>query len=192
MTEPTAEFWDSRYREGLTGWDIGYASPALMDYCKGQPLNKSILIPGAGNAYEWVALKNLLFNDVTVLDISEIPIQKLKKEHPQWSDDLILGDFFEHQGQYDLILEQTFFCALNPVLRERYVEKMSSLLKPEGNLAGLLFNREFDREGPPFGGTLTEYDSLFRPHFKTFDIFPSMMSIPERAGNELFFIASIT
>lgn len=190
MTDPTADFWDSKYREGLTGWDIGYASPALMNYCADQSINKSLLIPGAGNAYEWIALKKLGFKDVTVLDISEVVIKRLKKEYPQWAEDLMLGDFFEHEGQYDLILEQTFFCALNPSLRESYIEKMITLLKPEGKLAGLLFNREFEREGPPFGGTLSEYESLFRPKFNSFDIFPSSMSIPERAGNELFFIAS--
>ncbi|HXH19987.1 MAG TPA: hypothetical protein VNJ07_12995 [Chitinophagales bacterium] len=27
---------------------------------------------------------------------------------------LIHRDFFKHQGRYDLIIEQTFFCAINP------------------------------------------------------------------------------
>jgi len=190
MTDTTADFWDSRYREGLTGWDIGYASPALIQYCQDQSINNSILIPGAGNAYEWVALKKMGYSNVTVLDISSLPIKKLKNEHSQWSDELLLGDFFDHEGQYDLILEQTFFCALDPSLRPSYVRKMKSLLKPDGRLAGLLFNRIFEREGPPFGGTLEEYEPLFREHFTNVNISPALNSIPERTGNEFFFEAS--
>ncbi len=190
MTAKTAEFWDSKYLEGLTGWDIGYASPALMKYCMGQAKDTRILIPGAGNSYEWIALKESEFKDVTVLDISEIPLAKLRVKYPLWADDLIHMDFFGYNGQYDLILEQTFFCALDPALREDYMHKMKSLLKPGGKLVGLLFNREFEKAGPPFGGTLKEYQELFHSQFEYVEFSPSTESIPERAGSELFFIAS--
>ena len=51
---------------------------------------------------------------------------------------VILGDFFEHTGQYDLIIEQTFFCAIDPKLREKYVAQSSALLKPSGKIIGVL------------------------------------------------------
>jgi SAM-dependent methyltransferase len=190
MGDSTEEYWTQRYREGLTGWDIGYASPALMKYCEQLALNTQILIPGAGNAYEWVALKELGFTNVSVIDISGLPIERLKLNYPQWAHELIHGDFFEHQGAYDLILEQTFFCALSPKLRAAYVQHMNNLLKPNGALVGLLFNRNFEKEGPPYGGEVQEYESLFKAAFSSFVASPCNDSIPERAGSELFFKAS--
>jgi hypothetical protein len=97
--------------------------------------------------------------------------------------------FFQHEGQYDLILEQTFFCAINPALRKDYVAKMKTLLMPEGKLVGVLFDKEFDKEGPPFGGCKCEYEPLFKNdfHFKTFEA--CYNSAKPREGSELFMIA---
>ena len=46
-------YWDDKYADNKTGWDIGYISSPLKSYID-QIKNKeiSILIPGAGNAYE--------------------------------------------------------------------------------------------------------------------------------------------
>ena len=99
---------------------------------------------------------------------------------------IINEDFFKHLGQYDLILEQTFFCAIDPAMRRNYVEQCYSLLKEGGKLTGLLFNRVFEKDGPPFGGTKMEYEALFeyRFVFKQFDICTN--SIAPRQGSELF------
>ena len=180
-------FWTERYEKGHTGWDIGMASPPLIEFCK--PLKKDVrvLIPGAGNAYEYKALKDLGFTDVTVLDISPNPIEKLKSEFPESENDFILGDFFEHDNSYDLILEQTFFCALEPRFRPRYVEHMHHLLRgSKGILCGVLFSREFEKQGPPFGGTKEEYHALFADSFIIEKMEPCYNSIPPRAGSELF------
>jgi copper chaperone CopZ len=99
---------------------------------------------------------------------------------------VILGDFFEHQGDYDYIIEQTFFCALPPTMRQKYVWKMHQLLSDYGKLIGLLFNREFE-VSPPFGGTLKEYEQLFYKAFTFNSISLAGNSIPSRANSELFF-----
>ncbi|RYF89397.1 MAG: SAM-dependent methyltransferase, partial [Chitinophagaceae bacterium] len=99
----------------------------------------------------------------------------------------ICGDFFELHEQFDLIIEQTFFCALSPALRVAYVSHMYKLLKEEGKLAGLLFNRSFDG-GPPFGGSKEEYVKLFSPLFEIVTMEACYNSIAPRAGSELFFI----
>jgi hypothetical protein len=97
-----------------------------------------------------------------------------------------LGDFFSHSGSYDLILEQTFFCALEPSLRPKYAQKMFSMLKPGGKLQGLLFNFSLTEVGPPFGGSIAEYIDYFSPLFKINQIEPCHNSIKPRMGNELF------
>jgi hypothetical protein len=97
----------------------------------------------------------------------------------------VLGDFFEHQGQYDLIFEQTFFCALPPTMRENYVRKMHQLLSVNGKLVGLLFNKTFET-GPPFGGSQSEYNQLFKNNFEFLQMDLCYNSIKPRANSELF------
>ena len=46
-------YWNNRYKEKRTGWDIGYASTPLVKYFKRLTDKVTrILIPGCGNAYE--------------------------------------------------------------------------------------------------------------------------------------------
>lgn len=183
-------YWTDRYKLGKTGWDIGFPSPPILQYLD-QIENKDIeiLIPGAGNAYEVeYAFKNG-FQNIHLLDFSSEPIQRFKSEKPEFPEDQIfLADFFDHQGQYDLIIEQTFFCALDPKLRPIYSSKMKSLLKPGGKLVGVLFDRNFDFEGPPFGGRKEEYLNYFDPYLEIKTFSPCYNSIAERAGYEIFMI----
>lgn len=77
---------------------------------------------------------------------------------------------------------------MSPDLRMAYRDKMHELLAKNGKLVGLLFNTQFEKQGPPFGGTKVEYENLFKTHFefKTFEICTN--SHPKRQGNELFVI----
>ncbi len=180
-------YWSSRYATGRTGWDIGYPSPPITQYLD-QLHNKSlkILLPGAGNAYEASYAFENGFTNLHVLDIARPPLDRFKEKNPLFPEkQLIKGDFFKHNETYDLIIEQTFFCALNPELREAYVEKMHELINPNGKLVGVLFNRIFDFEGPPFGGTKGQYESYFKDEFQGL-FAPCHNSIPERMGSELW------
>ncbi|MBK9270037.1 MAG: methyltransferase domain-containing protein [Saprospiraceae bacterium] len=181
-------FWDKRWEEGQTGWDIGYPSTPLVEYMKQYPDHSdSILIPGCGNAYEANALYELGFHNITLLDISPTACKTLSERFGGWDGiKVVCDDFFSHEGNYDLILEQTFFCALDPVLRESYVKKSASLLGSRGKLVGLLFASHFNAEGPPFGGTAEEYKALFEPFFHIRKMEPCNNSIPARMGNELW------
>jgi len=183
-------FWSSKYQEGQTGWDMGEVSPpikAYIDQLKYKDI--SILIPGAGNAYEAAYLFEQGFTDVTVLDLAKEPLDNFKKRMPDFPmEKLIQQDFFNHEGQYDLILEQTFFCALDPSLRMNYINKMKSLLKLNGKLSGLLFDFRLSEEGPPFGGDADAYSLAFQEQFYLKTLSPCYNSIKPRAGKELFII----
>ncbi|GAB4162826.1 MAG: methyltransferase domain-containing protein [Winogradskyella sp.] len=183
-------YWENRYKENKTGWNIGYASPPIKKYIE-QLNNKSacILIPGAGNSFEAEFLWDNGFKNTFVLDIAKQPLENLKNRVQTFPDDHLLHqDFFELNKSFDLIIEQTFFCALSPNLRTQYVDKMYELLKPGGKLVGLLFDFPLTESGPPFGGSRKEYLSLFNEKFKIATLEPSINSIKERQGNELFFI----
>jgi len=183
-------FWNNQYDANTMGWDLGEVSPPIKAYID-QLANKDlrILIPGCGNSYEAVYLLQQGFTNITVIDIAPTLVIRLQEKYKRnASIKIIQGDFFEHTGEYDIILEQTFFCALDPSLRENYVSKMHQLLAPGGKLAGVLFNREFEQQGPPFGGSESAYKLLFEKHFKTLVFETCLNSFSKRKGTELFVI----
>jgi SAM-dependent methyltransferase len=190
MEQPLNEtFWDDLWKSNETRWDMGMVSPPLKEYIdKLEDKSLKILIPGCGNAYEAAYLLEQGFTDVTLVDISPALADSLREKFQAQSDKLkvVCADFFELTGEFDLILEQTFFCALDPTLRANYVTKMHDLLSEEGRLAGLLFNTQFEKDGPPFGGAKEEYKMLFSNKFQ-FETFEECNnSYPRRAGTELF------
>lgn len=188
MAELDQTFWTERYLQQQTGWDIGYVSTPIKTYLD-QVEDKAlhVLIPGAGNAYEAEYAWQQGFQNVWVVDISEEPLKHLAQRVPDFpKEQLIHQDFFAHEGQYDLIIEQTFFCALDPKLREAYALKMKNLLKPKGRLVGLLFNAPMNEDRPPFGGHQSEYQALFEKYFQIHTMAEAHNSIPPRQGKELF------
>jgi SAM-dependent methyltransferase len=185
-------YWNNQYNANTTGWDLGEVSPPLKAYID-QLTNKSlrILIPGCGNTYEAEYLLQQGFTNVTVIDISPTLVVNLKNKFEGNSNiKIVLGDFFTHTGEYDFILEQTFFCAINPTLRTSYVTKMKELLSANGKLAGVLFSKKFEKQGPPFGGSKCEYKSLFENDFDLKILEDCYNSVYKRKDTELFIIIS--
>lgn len=184
-------YWNSRYENSQTGWDIGAPSTPLVTYFKSlTDRSLRILIPGCGNGYEAGWLLENGFTNLTVIDIAPSLTASLQEKYQYYSGKqlhVITGNFFELEGSYDLIVEQTFFCALDPVLRSDYARKMHQLLAPVGKLMGVLFNREFEG-GPPFGGNSTEYEALFSPLFHLHKLEACYNSIPPRMGSEVFIL----
>jgi hypothetical protein len=187
-----AQYWQQRYLENEIGWDIGAPSTPLKEFIDQlTDLDLRILIPGCGHAYEASYLFEKGFKNVFIADFASQPLEAFAKKHPVFpKNQLIQSDFFELDGRYDLILEQTFFCALDPTLRTNYCIKMASLLSPKGKLAGVLFNTTFEKAGPPFGGTKDEYLPLFRQYFEIEAFDKCKNSIEPRKDRELFIICS--
>lgn len=181
-------YWNDRWKKNETGWDIGHASPAITEYMNQYPdKNAAILIPGCGNAYEAEYLLKEGFTNITLIDIAPKAVEVLEEKFADEPNITVLcGDFFHHQGSYDLIIEQTFFCAIPPERREEYAEKAASLLKDGAHIIGVLFDKKFGQPHPPFGGSLKEYKSIFEPHFVIKTMERCYNSIPPRAQSELF------
>ena len=180
--------WNQRYLSKNTGWDIGYVSTPLKEYFD-QLKNKDlrILIPGCGNSHEAEYLFSIGFQNVYVLDFSKKAINNFSSRVPGFpKDNLLCEDFFNISGNYDLIIEQTFFCAINKSKRFEYVNKIHSLLNKNGRLVGLLFNGPMNDDHPPFGGSIAEYKKLFSSLFDLKIIQSSKNSISSRNGKELF------
>ncbi|MES2518313.1 MAG: methyltransferase domain-containing protein [Bacteroidota bacterium] len=182
------DYWNNRYEAEETGWDLKTISSPLKAYID-QLTNKnlSILIPGCGSGYEAEYLLKEGFQNITVIDFAPLAVEKMKIQLLDYQQiNIICNDFFAHNGEYDLILEQTFFCALDPSLRPKYVQKMCELLKENGKLVGLLFGVQFPNN-PPFGGNREEYLGLFSERFNINLLEPCYNSVKPRQSNELFF-----
>lgn len=184
----SASFWDDQYKSHTTGWDLGKVSPPLKAYFDQlTDTPTKILIPGGGNSYEAEYLHHKGFNNVFVVDLSKTALGNIKKRVPSFpSSHLIQKNFFELDLTFDLIFEQTFFCAIDPKLRALYAQKMAELLNPNGKLVGLLFDDPLNRDHPPFGGNKLEYLGYFEPYFDIQTMEQAYNSHPKRAGRELF------
>lgn len=188
MSELKPDYWNVRYAENRTGWDTGSATTPFVEYAKTiQDKDTKILIPGCGHAHEGEMLHNLGFTNVTLLDYSELARQHYLERVPTFpANRFVVGDFFKLSDSFDLIFEQTFFCALNPKLRPQYAQKMHELLKSGGKLVGVLFKFPLTEQGPPFGGSLDEYEAYFKSLFHIHVMEECFNSIKPRKGNELF------
>lgn len=188
-----AQFWQQRYEQDSIGWDMGEVSPPLKSYIDQLPdcaKDQSILVAGAGNAYEVGYLHEQGFTNVTLVDFAPAPIEDFAKRYPNFPrEKLVCADFFtlspEHY-QFDWVLEQTFFCAINPERRDEYVQQMARLLKPNGKIVGLLFDKAFGNSYPPFGGDKEEYQQRFDAYFDIEIMNACYNSHPARQGSELF------
>ena len=184
------DFWNDKYIASKTGWDVGEITTPLREYFD-QLNNKKvkILIPGCGNAYEAEYLFKNKFLSTFVLDYSEHALSNFMKRVPEFSKkNLLNNDFFNAEGKYDIIIEQTFFCAIEKNKRRDYFVKMHELLKPNGKLVGLLFDDSLNEDHPPFGGSKSEYKNYFEPYFNIKVFSTAYNSIHSRKGRELFMI----
>jgi len=182
------KYWQIRWEKQETGWDIGYPAPAITKFIDGiVDKNLATLIPGCGNAYEAEYLVQQGFTNITLIDIAPMAVNQLKQKFINNSHiTILLEDFFEHKGSYDLVLEQTFFCAIPPFKRKDYVVKMHEILNENGRIVGVLFDKQFNNSFPPFGGCPCEYRPIFENHFVIKTMEPCYNSIFPRQGSEVF------
>jgi thiopurine S-methyltransferase len=176
------DFWDKRFQSGHMPWQDGEMHSELprhlprLLHCLGKrggdggnaaPLQDlRILIPGCGHAFEaiWFAR---LGAQVVALDFSATAIARARQH---WPGELIHADFFTYapQGDFDLIFERAFLCALPRRRWPDYVRQCARLLKPGGGLAGFFFYGE-ENKGPPFAANETRLQELFAPTFTRAD-----------------------
>jgi len=90
------DYWTNRYKQNLTGWDVGAATTPIVQYFEGvADKSLKILIPGAGNAHEAAYLHQQGFTQVHVCDISPEPVANFLAKHPSFPvEHTHVQDFF--------------------------------------------------------------------------------------------------
>ena len=99
-------YWEKRWENNETGWDAGTITTPLKQYFDQlKDKNIKILIPGCGNAHEAEYLFNEGFKHIYIIDLVPQALESFSKRVPNFpKENLICGDFFNKQKQYDLIV----------------------------------------------------------------------------------------
>ena len=182
------DFWDQRFRDGVTPWDAGGVPRALQDFAAAQAVVAAgvprVLLPGCGSAWEARFLCERGW-DVLALDFSEAALAAAMQFVGPWRDRLMLADFFSFAAQapFDIIYERAFLCALPRRLWPDYAARCAELLRPGGQLTGFFFFGS-EPKGPPFRIEPAALEALLAPHFERVEDRPVDDSLPVFRGRE--------
>lgn len=189
-------FWQEKYQETASpGWDLQKPHPELKSILQQIKINKMrVLVPGCGLGHD-AALLAEQGHVVTAIDFSPLAIEQAKKTYGHIANlEFIQGDVFklgeEHHNAYDLILEHTCFCAVDPDQRKQLIKVWSQCLAETGHLLGLFFVVP-KRTGPYFGGSEWEFRELLEKRFKFLYWTRAKHSPDWRLGAELILYAQL-
>ena len=189
------DYWEESYRSGDMGWDLEGTTPVFEHWIQSKSDPLSICILGAGNG--WDALHfSKLGHIVTAVDFAAGAVKNMNDSARRLNlainiMHLDIFDLSQHFHQdFDVVLEYTCFCAIDPTRRKDYIEMVSHILKPEGELVGLLFPIDKDPkdDGPPFGVDLNTTILLFSRYMRLIKKEFPQLSIDRRKGREIFVI----
>ncbi|MCS1407350.1 MAG: Thiopurine S-methyltransferase [Verrucomicrobia subdivision 3 bacterium] len=161
--------WEDCYQKNECPWDKGSPSPGLVDFLEAECglVPGTVCVPGCGSGHdvrEWVRHK---FH-ATGFDISPTAVElaKTKMAEANVEADFQVADFLAEtpSARFDWVFEHTFFCAIQPEQRDRYVESVLRWLKPGGDYLAVYYLLQEDG-GPPFPSDQDEIMERFTPKF---------------------------
>lgn len=158
----------------------------LLRDASGSVARRTALVPGCGRGHDVLLLSSFGY-DVVGLDFSPEAVE-MADENRKSADEnglyqpvhglergtiqFIAGDFFSEDwtrglgtggsGQFDLVYDYTFLCALPLEARPQWSKRMSRLVHPSGHLVCLEFpsGKPLSERGPPWGLTPEVYEAL--------------------------------
>ena len=181
------DFWDTRFRGGVTPWDAGGVPPLLASWVQQRKSPLKILVPGCGTGYE-VRLFAARGHDVLAIDFSDAAVEAAARELGELSVHLKKADFFAFDGgPFDVVYERAFLCALPRRLWPDWARRVAELVRPGGELAGF-FYLDDNQRGPPFGVAPHALRALLEADFELSEerAIPAADSIPVFKGKEVW------
>lgn len=183
------EDWQKHYDENDLGWDLGQVAPPFVNLLETNAIvSGKTLVPGCGRGHEVIFLAENGF-DVTAVDYSPGAVNHLNSiiQERKLNSRVLHMDFFEldstHDGLYDLLIEQTFFCAISPNQRASYVDTVARVLKKGGMIAGLFYHTG-QEGGPPFNTTREDIVKHFSNLFEIRELDQAKNSAEQRKDKE--------
>lgn len=167
----SANFWTSKYNESeIPPWDLNQVHPSLVESLKQLKLLRSrILVLGCGRAHDAAFLAQQ-GHIVTAIDISPEAINRAEQLYGKIENlNFVEADVFkfieEHQGQFDIVFDHTFYCAIPPEYRKKLVSSWKKAISDDGHILGIFFHM-FKPDGPPFGGSEWDLYQKTKKDFK--------------------------
>ncbi|MBV1842239.1 thiopurine S-methyltransferase [Photobacterium ganghwense] len=175
-----AEFWHSRWAANRIGFHQNDTNPMLERFWPEVKATREdvVLVPMCGKSLDmtWLAEKH---NQVIGIELSEIAVRAYFSEHlytplvtPLGNgqslyefDEISIycGDFFSTRIEpTDVVYDRAALIAMPEAMRQMYVEKLLSLVKPGGRI--LLVTVDYpqnEMDGPPFSVAKEEVERLF-------------------------------
>ncbi len=181
-------YWEQRYQEGTSRWDLGQVAPpfvSLLDSSTAPPAGHAAVL-GCGRGYDAIFFAERGF-EVVGFDFapSAIADATALARSTGSSAKFLQQDIFDlaFSGAFNYVIEHTCFCAIEPDQRPAYVQVVRTLLQPEGELISLFWAHSRPG-GPPFGVTLAAIKQYFETDFEILSLIPVADSVPERQGEE--------
>ena len=175
------DFWDSRYRDGVTPWDAGDVPPRLVQWLRSQPKGRRVLVPGCGSGYEIRQFAEH-GDEVLGIDFSDAALERARK----LAVPVRKADFFTlDEPAFDVVYERTFLCALPRRCWPDWGARIPALVRPGGLLAGFFFFDDNER-GPPFGISMAQLHQLLDVAFVLTEdeVVAPEQSVPVLRGRE--------
>ena len=193
-SEDNSKFWEDLYIEDEATWDLGGNTPIFESISK--EINPGrICILGCGRGYDAVMFAKKKF-EVTAIDfapsaikcINQLAIDSKVKIKTLKANIFNLSN--NYMNQFDYVIEQTCFCAINPKNRKNYKNLVSNLLVKGGCLIGLWFplDKDLSEGGPPWATSVEEVKNLFSDGWVIEREEFSSLSIKPRANREKLII----
>jgi len=195
--EPVSKesFWTQLYETKEDGWELENPSPVFLEMLPRMKLPKSrvlVLGCGSGNDAAYFAEQGHV---VTAVDFSQEAISRGQAKYGKLANlKFVQSDLFKLDpawtGQFDIIIEHTCYCAIDPERRDDLVKIWRRCLAPGGQILGVFFVME-KRKGPPYGGSEWEIRQRLQPYFQFHFWGRWRQSKAGRQGKELFVFASL-
>ena len=195
LTSSMPEYWERSYQSDEMGWDLGESTPIFNQWIKTCKEPLSICVLGAGNGWDALHIAQQ-GHVVTAVDFAASAVKNMQiaSENNSLDIDICQMDIFDlnkvYTNHFDVVLEYTCFCAIDPSKRRDYLKIVRHILKYKGKLVGILFptDKSPSAAGPPYAIDveqtiilISEYLSLIKREIPT-------LSIQPRVGREVFVI----
>lgn len=186
----TSGFWEERYQEGTTRWNLGEPAPPFISLLSSTnaPSPGRIAVLGAGHGHDALLFAEHGF-EVVGFDFapSAIAAATAAARSRGVSAQFLQRDIFalptEFAHRFDYVLEHTCYCAILPEQRADYVQMVRSILCSGGELIAL-FWAHARPGGPPFGTTLGEIRQHFSADFQIISTMQPDNSVDSRKNEE--------
>jgi SAM-dependent methyltransferase len=187
-------FWQTLYDGNDTPFDLRGPSAPFIDWLDAEkPRPGRAVVPGCGRGHDVLELARRGW-DALGIDFAPSAVRDATGNASRAgligarfleADIFALGP--EHDAAYDLLFEQTCYCAIEPHRRDEYARIAARLVKARGWLAFVVYPVDGRAGGPPFNIGVEEVPLRFASAFELVQIgAPRRASAPGRTGKELF------